>query len=131
MRGFNLIEILIVIAIIGILSAISLPVYTHYLVSERRLEAANILSKLALEMEKYSIEHNSYEGATLVTLHFPTLIVRENYQLSIQTATDLEYQLMAKPLGEQAIHDINCASLIIDSSGKKSITGTGKAEDCW
>ena len=129
--GFHLIEILIVLAIISILSAFYLPSYLQYLVQERRLEAETMLSKLAIAMEQYQIEQNTYQQASLEKLHFSEFIVNNNYKLTIQSATDFDYVLAAMPLGKQEENDKRCGTLLLYSTNAKAVTGYGGIEECW
>ncbi|TAK74678.1 MAG: prepilin-type N-terminal cleavage/methylation domain-containing protein [Gammaproteobacteria bacterium] len=129
--GFHLLELLIVMAMIGLLAALSLPLYSQYVVQERRLEAAAMLSKLAIAMEEYHVDQNTYQNATLAALGFSEIIVDGYYQLSIPTETADDYLLMATPLGAQAAKDTACASLTLQANAKKGITGSGKVEECW
>lgn len=130
-NGFTLMEILSVIAIISIISTLSFPLYTDYLIHTRRLEAASILSKLAVAMEQFHIEHNTYENATLAALNFSEVISKNNYRLMIQTANNDDYTLSAIPLGKQAEKDLACATLTIKSNHQKGVTGNGKVNECW
>ena len=130
-EGFHLIEILITFAIIAILFALSVPIYSQHLIKERRLEALQMLARLAIAMEKYHIEYNTYRNVTLSLLHVPTVIAKENYRLKIRSVTDTDYVLTAIPLGIQAKKDKDCGTLILHSSGKKGITGLGKMDECW
>jgi len=129
--GFHLIEILIAITILSITASFSLPLYSSYLVATRRLEAATTLSKLAIAMEQYHIEQNTYQNASLATLHFPEMIAKNNYQLIIQTTTDTHYLLLAKPVGKQSEKDQRCKTLTLTSAGEKGVTGTGRVNTCW
>lgn len=131
MKGFHLIELLITIGIIAILAATSIPTYSQYLMYEKRLEAASTLAKLAVKMEHYHIEHNTYEGATLQALQMPEYIAKDNYKLVIQSATSNAYELSAKPLGRQAEKDRVCGILTLNSLGKKTISGSGNLNECW
>src|SRR5579872_1815865 len=85
--GFHLLELLIAIAIISLLATLSIPLYSQYIVQERRLEAVQVLSKLAIAMEEYHVDQNSYVDATLAELHFSELIVDGYYQLAIASAS--------------------------------------------
>ena len=58
--GFTLIELMIVIAILGIISAIAIPAYTGYLATARLAEAKNNIAALKLAEEEYFLENNSY-----------------------------------------------------------------------
>jgi type IV pilus assembly protein PilE len=130
-RGFHLLELLSTVAIISMLAALSFPLYAQYLVQARRLEAANTLAKLAVAMEKFHIEHNTYEDATLADLHFPDTIAKNHYRLMIQTASHHDYTLLAQPLGKQAEKDTQCAGLLLYANDKRAVTGSGKVEECW
>lgn len=131
MNGFSLLEIMIALSIIGILSVMCLPIYSEHITHANRLEAEVDLVKLANALEEYFIVHQSYKNATLEQLGISSQIVRGEYQLAITDATDFMYGIKAIPLGQQAQRDVVCASLIMDSLGKKDITGTGKLSDCW
>lgn len=130
-HGFSLLELMITLSIIGIMMSMAIPVYSHYLVAARRAEAKTVLSKLALAMEKYHVENNTYQNATLVNLRFIDVIADNNYQLAIQSAAKHDYVLVAKPLNKQAKHDTACGVLTLNSVDEKGISGTGKMTDCW
>src|SRR5438105_4977721 len=100
--GLHLIEILSVMFIACLLSAISLSLYGHHLVHTNRLQAAQSLLELAVAMESYYVEQGSYQGADLDMLHFPKYIAKRSYQLMIQSATREYYQVLASPIGKQA-----------------------------
>lgn len=129
-NGFHLVEILSVIAILSILCSLCLPLYGQYLVQARRLEATIALSQLALAMEQFHIEHNSYEGATLSTLHFSDNIGKNNYHLRMEV-TNNDYKLIAQPLGRQAEKDSHCGELILLANNEKAVSGLGSARECW
>lgn len=131
MNGFHLIELLIVLTLIGILIALNVPIYSQHQIQENRMEAAGMLAKLAIAMEQYYIDQNTYQNATLSLLHFPELIAKNNYQLIIQSANDENYLLFAKPIHAQAEKDIACGILTLNALGEKSISGSGKMENCW
>jgi type IV pilus assembly protein PilE len=129
--GFSIIEILISLAIIGILTAVALPLYSQHIIHVRRLEAAMTLNKLAVAIEQYYTTHNTYKNVSLVALGFQEKIADNRYQLVIATATDSQFNLAARPLGEQAEKDTVCETLTLNSLGEKAITGSGKWVDCW
>lgn len=129
--GFHLIEILIVIAIIGILATFSWKIYTLYLTQTYRMEAKVTLSKLAIGMEQYHLDHHTYEGATLETLHFPSLIAHNLYQLTIQSTHVMDYLLAAIPLQQQAANDRACGHLTLNANNEKGSSGTSNTASCW
>lgn len=59
-RGFTLIEILIVVVIIGILSAIAFPSYQRYVDSSIRSAAQQFMMQIASKEEQYLMENRSY-----------------------------------------------------------------------
>ena len=60
MRGFTLIEVMIVVAIVGVLVAVALPSYRNYLIRAARVEAQTELLELASLQEKIFLNSNSY-----------------------------------------------------------------------
>ena len=60
MKGFTLIELMIVIAIIGFLSAIALPSYQNYVTQARRGEAVSLLLEMMQQQERFFIEQFTY-----------------------------------------------------------------------
>ncbi|MCW8900662.1 MAG: prepilin-type N-terminal cleavage/methylation domain-containing protein [Gammaproteobacteria bacterium] len=58
--GFTLIELMIVIAILGIVSAIAIPLYSGYIATARLAEAKNNIAALKLAEEEHFLENNSY-----------------------------------------------------------------------
>jgi len=64
-NGFTLIEVLITLAILGILSAIAIPAYNGYITTAKMSEARNNIAALRLAQEEYYLENNSYfQGST-------------------------------------------------------------------
>lgn len=63
--GFTLIELMIVVAIIGIIVAIALPSYTRYVENARAADAKSALMSLANAMERYHTENMTYVGASI------------------------------------------------------------------
>jgi len=59
-NGFTLIELMITIAILGIVAAIAIPAYTGYIATARMAEATNNIAALKLAEEEYYLENNKY-----------------------------------------------------------------------
>ncbi len=131
MKGFSLLEIVIVLAILSLLAAITYPSYTQYRFKTQRTDGQTALHTLALQMERYFTENNTYNNATFQKLGLSDKSPQNLYQLKITPNNNGNgYQLDAMPIGSQAA-DQQCGTLSLDQKGKKMISGTGKIQDCW
>jgi type IV pilus assembly protein PilE len=129
--GFSLLELLIVMALIAILAAISYPLYTSHLVRARRNQAEVALLYLASQLESYYTLQSTYQGASVSALGVNPYTDGHFYQLSIQTATATGYIIAATPFNQQAREDPSCASLFLNELGEKTVSGSKPADLCW
>lgn len=127
MKGFTLIECLIVLVIIGILTAVSMPIYSIYIKNERRFEAEVALEQLAARLETYFTIHNTYQHATFENLNISSFASNHHYQLHI-TTSDTDFTLEAIP---DEGGDSICGTLTLNASGEKGINGNSSINDCW
>ncbi len=126
-HGFNLVELLIAVAIIGILGSIGYSSYVGYMVDSRRAEATGRLLQLAQTQEKYYAENDQY-APSVADLGVAATTVNGYYDLSISTSdsSNQDFSISASPPsdGIQA-SDTECATITISSIGSRS------PADCW
>ncbi len=84
-KGFTLIELMIVVAIIGVLAAVALPAYSDYVMKSREAEAINVLGDIRTAQLSY------YDHPFLGNQTYATTLVALDYNLSgdVDTATDV------------------------------------------
>ncbi|MES2218583.1 MAG: type IV pilin protein [Pseudomonadota bacterium] len=129
-KGFSLIEIMLVLFIVGLLMAISVPYYSQHVVQQNRLVAASSLLKLSSALERYYLENNSYAGATLANLGFAASVANNQYLVGMVNAGADGFLISARPVNRQA-RDTVCATLSLNAVGEKSISGSGSVAECW
>lgn len=135
MRGFSLIELMIVVLIIAVLAAIAYPSYTRHVVKTHRVAAEGCLSEYANYMERYYTTNLRYDEdpATSTAISLPSLDCAGNsqtgafYDYSLESVSATAFSVQAVPKGIQLARDTTCGTLKLDQTG----TRTPANSDCW
>lgn len=128
-RGFTLIEVMIVTAIIAILATVAYPSYTQYIARGNRADARTTLLEAAQYMERQYSSQSQYQGALPARLQVSPAgspAGQNRYTVTV-TATVSAYTLTALPVRADA-----CANLTLTNTGVKGRTGADlSVADCW
>ena len=140
--GVSLLELMIVVAIVGIVSAIAFPSYMEYVVNTKRTVATSTLLQVADRQQQFFMDNKQYTN-DLTDLGFaanPLVLADDStvaaagdedavYSISLSNIAATTYTITAAPLHGQATRDTDCASLTLNQSGARGSSAGGS--DCW
>lgn len=123
-RGFNLIELMIVVVIIGIIAAIAYPSYLEQVRETRRANAQADMLELASYMERFYGENFTYVGAGASQPFAQSPKTGQAYyNLNLNNLTATGFDVQAVPQGSQTAD--NCGTMVLDE------TSAGTPAACW
>lgn len=125
--GFTLIELVIVVAIVAILTAIAVPAYNDQVRKSRRADGKAVALQMVQALERWHTVKNTYAGYT-GTMESPSGDANPHYEIEASDLTVTTYTVTATPQGGQA--DDKCGTITVDQAGAKTPTG-GDLDDCW
>lgn len=126
-RGFTLIEIMVVVAIIGILASIALPSYTNYVSKARATDATSTLADMRIKMEQYFQDNRTYaNGPCTAPTGANTTYFAFNCNGTAASALTTTYTLKATGAGAMS----GWSYTVTEANVKASVTPGGTAA-CW
>lgn len=129
-KGFSLIELMIVVAIIGILSTIAFGFYGDNVIASNRAEGRGELTQAAATLEKCKSLYGAYNNANC-SLVLPFTTATNYYSIDQTTLTNTQFTLVATPVvGQPQANDTDCTSLSLTNTGVKAGTGADPTV-CW
>lgn len=134
-NGFTLIEVMIVVAIVGILAAIAYPSYQEQVRKSRRADCAGELTLLANAMERFFTLNGTYVGASVTGANaiFPAQCPIDGgtpaYDFGITAQTATTFTVQAQPTGPQT--GDKCGTLTLTSVGQQGVSTGLALTECW
>lgn len=141
-QGFSLIELMIVVAVLGIIAAIAVPSYSDYQRKSRRSDAHKLLMQIVAKQEQYFQDNRSYSddftkiGSLAASSVAAGSVTSDNnyYTVTIALGTAAapyySYVLTATPVAGTSQASDSCTTLTIDQDGTKGFTPP-TAKGCW
>lgn len=135
-NGFTLIEIMIVVAIMGLITVAAWPSYDRYQVKNRRVDGINALLQASAKFEKCFINYAESTGYNHAQCNPAASSPKGHYAIGTSVRTATTYTLTATPQGAQT--DPECTVLTLTHLGEKGFTNTNSGGDpvgslkrCW
>ena len=140
--GVTLMELLIVVAIIAIISAVAYPSYSQFVTRSKRTAGATSLMQIEDRQQQFFMDNKRY-ATTLTSLGYDndSIMIDEDgqvvttgsedrlYNIQISASNIVTYELTATPQLKQAEKDSECGALTLTHTGEKGNSGSG--DGCW
>jgi type IV pilus assembly protein PilE len=140
-RGFTLLELMIVVAVVAILASVAISQYNKQIRKSRRAEAKQVITDLALRQEKWRSNHTTYVGTNSTIPEKTALgvitpasnsVTKEYYTIAIiGNASATTFTIRATPrAGTDQTKDV-CTPYLELQSVSGVVTKTPATNSCW
>lgn len=131
-RGFTVIELMTVVAIMAIIVAIAIPAYQDYVRRSRRTEAISLLQDLSLREEQWRSNRPAFAPESADPSIGLTAPTSPYYTISIPAATATRYLLRAVAIGDQVNDTASCRTLELEfNNGVTTRRPSPDTDNCW
>lgn len=128
MRGVTLMELMIVVVVIGILTAIAYPNYREFAARAKRTEAKALLLEIASNQERFYLNANRFGSLAELGYTDPLTTDSGSYTVTIPLNDASNFVITASYNDSGREYD-RCSSFTIDGRGNK--TSVGSIGNCW
>ena len=130
-KGFTLIELMITVAIIGILAGVAMPAYSDYVIRGKLQEGTSTLAAARVRLEQFYQDNRTYVGALCTAAGTSWPAATANFTYTCSGASTTAYTITATGIG-----GITNFVFTIDQSNTKSTTGViagwgTTPANCW
>lgn len=123
-RGLTLVELMIAVAVVGILAAIAYPSYRDQVIRSTRSEARMALELRALQLEKCFTRFMAYDTCSAGQAVGDGMSLHGHYRITISDAGPTTFTLTASAAGSQAA-DSDCPAMKLNEAGVRT------PANCW